>query len=386
MQLAYLDCHSGLTGTMILGALLDAGMEERVVGSAVDRLAIPGLRLQVRREGLSGLAGVAVEIVAPELAEGWPDDLREALVRVDEAVPDRDVRQRVRAVLETLARARAEVFSPAREMPRIAELGGVGAIAEVVATCTALPALGITQVVCSAITVGRGWTKREGCSHASLVAMELLRGIPVRIAPVEGDLVSPVGAALLRVLVKAFDQELSMTPCRIGYGHAVVSGTTRSAALRVVLGEQPGNLETVLVLEANVDDVPAQVLGHATERLLSAGALDVYVTPVVMKKTRPGHLLTVLAPEGRADDLARVLLLETSTLGVRQHRVSRLTLERRIVTVSTSVGPVRVKEARLPDGSIRRAPEYDDLSAVARTSGRPLLELMELVRAELQRD
>jgi uncharacterized protein (TIGR00299 family) protein len=270
-------------------------------------------------------------------------------------------------------------------------LGAIDALVDVVGTLWGLVTLGVEQAYASPLPASRGWVQSR---HGPLplpapATLALLRDVPLTPAPVDGELVTPTGAALLTHVAGEFGPPPAMTLRRIGYGagHKDFASSLPARVgypnvLRVWLGDTAGNvaLEPMVMLETNIDDMIPQLYDHVAELLFGAGALDVTLSAVQMKKNRPGTLLSVLCRPEQADQLSQIIFIETTTLGIRRMSLRRQALSRRFVQVQTEFGPVRVKLAMLPDGTERAAPEYEDCRQLAHRAGVPLATVMEAAK------
>jgi uncharacterized protein (TIGR00299 family) protein len=377
MTLLYLDAFAGLSGDMFLAALIDAGAEPAVVQEATTALGLTGLKIITRTEQRGMMAGTRVEFQVPEklhVHRAWADirSLIETSTLTD------PVKARALAVFGRLATVEAKVHGVEVDRVHFHEVGAIDSIADVVGAAALTVALGVTRVVCSPLPLGRGFVDT---AHGRLplpapATARLLEGIPVRGEDLEVELVTPTGAALAVVLAENFGPIPDMVVNKVGHGLGSRDLADRPNLLRVFLGsavEAPAGLraETVAVLSTRIDDQTPELLAAAAESLLSAGALDVSLTPAVMKKGRPGVEFSVMARPEDGSRLAEALLLETGSLGVRHQEVRRWVLGREVFPVETEFGPVRVKIGR-PDGRPPMvAPEYEDVRRLARERGVP---------------
>ena len=415
--LLYVDCFSGISGDMLLGALLDAGLPLTTLSEELARLPLQGYRLEVHTKHSYGIAGTKLDVRVDESVQPQRR-LQDILSLLDSSTLDAQVRATAAAVFRRLGEAEAAVHATSIDEVHFHEVGAVDSIVDIVGAAIGLQALGIERIHASSLPLPGGTVRAQ---HGLLPApapatLEVLSrvGAPTRPAPVQGELVTPTGAAILAELA-VFEQP-TMRVHNVGYGY----GTRELPwpnAVRVWLGEpwspgvpsrmgtpaltpppplpqagegeqmlplplgegwgegtDPLRQDEVVVIEANLDDSTPELLGYAMERLLSAGALDVYFTPIQMKKNRPGTLLGVIAPPDRATALAEVVLRETTTLGVRMRRSPRLIAARRQDTVTTRYGEVRVK-VKLLGGQAIPAPEYDDCARRAREHNVPLADV-----------
>jgi uncharacterized protein (TIGR00299 family) protein len=387
-SLLYVDCFSGISGDMLLGALLDVGLPFETLESELAGLPVGGYRLEMQPRTSHGISGTKLDVVldddAPQPERHLADIL--ALIGGSDLVPP--VQETAAAIFRRLARAEAQVHGTSIEEVHFHEVGAVDSIVDVVGAAIGLHALGIERIHASSLPLGGGTIRtRHGLLPAPAPAtLELIAqvGAPTRPAPGDGELVTPTGAGILAELA-TFAQP-PMRVHRVGYGFGTKEFPWPNA-VRLWLGESldpaasapKADLlrDEVVVIETNLDDTSPEVLGYSMERLLGAGALDVYFTPIQMKKNRPGTLLGVIAPPDRVEALSELILSETTSLGVRTRRTDRLIAERREDQVETPLGPVRVKLKRLGDRWIA-APEYEDCARLARERGVPLAEVYRL--------
>lgn len=382
MITARFDCLGGASGNMLLGALFDAGLDPAALEQALRGLALPPWSLVVERVTRHGVAAVHVDVRYPqEHVHRHLPDIAAIVWRAD--IPEA-VKRRTLSVFERLADAEARVHGISRDEVHFHEVGAVDAIIDVTGVVLGLSMLGVDEVRVSPLPVGTGIIR---CAHGDVpnpapATAELLRGAPLRFTDVPGELVTPTGAALL-VTLGTFERGPSEGRIeRIGYGAGTRDPAQVANVVRVLLSrdvdrstEPTGQTDTVVVLETGIDDMNPQVFEHVLRRLFEAGALDAFLTPVLMKKSRPATQLTVICRLGTEGALADIVLAETTTLGVRLQTVERRVLPREIVTIATAWGDVRVKRA-----GGRLQPEYEDCRRIAEATGTPLLEVMQRVR------
>jgi hypothetical protein len=419
MRLAYLECFAGASGDMFQGALLDAGVPAAVLEDAVRALDIGG-SLRTEKVDRSGITATKVHVldhghVVDEAHDhSGPHDhehahthdahdhhhhedthphkhthgrsLTEIRTLISSAPLHQGVQQLALHTFELLSNAEAKIHNVPVDNIHFHEVGAVDAIVDIVASCAGIVHLDIGRWHSSPLNVGAGMVD---CAHGRFpvpapATAELLRGMPTYSAHVEKELLTPTGAALLRALSPTFGARPAMTVDRIGYGAGTRNFKDFPNVLRLTLGESStGQFTTshltdeVIVLETAIDDCSPQVLAFVSERALALGALDVMLAPVQMKKGRPGALLTVLCTPGIESIFADLLFRETSTLGIRTRRESRLILAREIVTVDTSFGPIRVKRASSNNETRNLAPEFDDCRAAAEKHNVPLKDVQQ---------
>ena len=389
MKVCYLDCFSGIAGDMMLGALVDAGLEIAELREEIGRLGISGLSVRAESVKRGGLVATKVYV------EAQHDHSHRALSTIERIIGDSTLDSRVKQDSLRVFRRLGEVEAAAHGIPvervHFHEIGAWDSIADIVGACAGLRALGIEQVSCSPINVGSGTVR---VAHGTMpvpapATARLLEGVPTYSDGPRAELTTPTGAALAVCLSTEFGPPPAMIIAGSGYGAGAGDFPGQANLLRVMIGmaEQADSpTEQVWVLEASIDDMTPEMAGFALERLLEAGALDVTLAPVYMKKNRPGFSLTVLAtPEDRSR-LGDMMLTETSTIGIRESAVRRRTLPRSWQKVRTKYGTVRVKVSGHAGDGQNMAPEYEDCRRLARDHGVPFKRVWEQANQEYLRN
>jgi pyridinium-3,5-bisthiocarboxylic acid mononucleotide nickel chelatase len=372
MKICYFDAFSGISGDMTVGALLDAGASWQGLQSALGSLNL-GATYAVERTKRRGIAASKFQV------RGGEQKAHRHLPQVEKIIASGDLTARAKekaiAVFRRLGEAESRSHDVPLEKVHFHEVGAVDSISDIVGACVALESLGIDEVYASRINVGGGTINTE---HGVLpvpapATAELLKETPIYSAGPETELTTPTGAALLVTLAAGFGRLPAMRTTTQGFGAGDKDFTMQANVLRVLIGERSAATETamVTVIEANIDDSTPQVLGYAMDRLFEAGALDVALTPIFMKKNRPASQLTVIANPADADALTRVVFAETSTLGVRLFEAQRRVEERRFEEVETEFGRVRMK---ISDAGF--APEYEDCRELAKAKGVPIKDVL----------
>jgi pyridinium-3,5-bisthiocarboxylic acid mononucleotide nickel chelatase len=450
MRIVYLECFSGISGDMFLGALVDAGVPARLLEETVAALEV-GAKLEISRVVRSGISATKVDVwvdgekdmpreeywakqdVARALSPAKADHDHEhghghsheqshhentepsrakapaphkhehvhshrglteirriiSAAAISESAKDTAIR-----TFEALGAAEARIHSVPVESIHFHEVGAADAIVDIVCAAVGVEALGVDDIVCSRLNVGGGAVK---CAHGTFpvpapATVELLKGVPVYSSGIEAELVTPTGAAIARTLATRFSAFPEMKIEKSGYGAGSRDFPGHPNVLRLVIGEALPSLasktksETVSVLEANLDDLNPQVFGYVMDRLLEEGALDVFGMPVQMKKNRPGTLLTVLCKPEDAEKLTQLVFSETTTLGVRRREESRQTLARRWESVRIEWGEVRIKIASMNGTVTNYAPEYEDCRRIAAEHHVPLKTVMQEASRAFSRD
>lgn len=382
MKIAYFDCFSGISGDMCLGALVDAGVPLESLEQELRKLSVGGFHLAARKVRRSGISATKVDVVIEKGGGGrkkarrW-DDIR-GIIRKSSV--SGDTKKKAEGIFMTLFRAEAKVHGEPPGKVHLHELSAVDCLADVFGTLIGLELLGIEKVYASPVNVGGGSVRTE---HGVLpvpapATAELLRGVPVYSSGEPFELTTPTGAAIIKYLSCRFGEMPSFVPEGIGTGAGGRDIEGRPNILRVLTGtaRRDEGREPVTVIETNIDDMNPQAYGHVIDLLFRNGALDVFMTPVIMKKMRPGIKLTVLTEKVRREALMKLILRETTSIGVRWHETSRLIMEREMREVTTRYGKVRVKVSALGD-STRSVPEYEDCRKLAKKNGVPLLDVIE---------
>lgn len=380
MKIGYFDCFSGASGDMILGALIDSGLDVDALRAELQALPVKGWQFSVTSVSKGVIKATAVEVTwdGPETERRLSDI--EALIEAS-ALPAGD-RERSKQIFRRLAAAEARVHGVAPEQVHFHEVGAVDAIVDVVGAVVGLRLLGVEKVIVSPLPLGRGSVQS---AHGRLplpapATVELLQGVPVVGVEVDGETVTPTGAAVLTTLAASYGPVPAMSIRAVGYG-AGRRETELPNALRLLIGEADvaPNVEWLVLLETNIDDLNPQIYDHLLDRLFAAGALDVWLAPVYMKKNRPATVVSTLCHPTDEAALTDVLFRETTTLGLRRQLVERRRLPRETRQVETRYGRAGVKLAFADGRLLRVAPEYDDCKRLAQAHGVPLREVMEEV-------
>jgi uncharacterized protein (TIGR00299 family) protein len=381
----YFDCYAGVSGDMIIGALIDLGVDPEALRSELSKLALPGYEIKTGRVTRSGIASIKFDVEYD--TSGQP---ARTLADIRDIIADSGLKSQVKArsirVFERLAQAEAKAHATTPDRVHFHEVGAVDSIVDIVGAMTAIDMLGIERFLCSPLRVGRGFVRAE---HGLLPVpapgtVELLAGVPVYGGDLEGEFVTPTGAAIATSLCDYYGPLPPVSIERTGYGAGARDPSGFPNCLRIILGdfdeaaltaERGKGSNSIAVIETNIDDMNPQAYGFVMERAFDLGALDVFFTPVQMKKGRPAVLVTVLCEQDRLDSLADLLLRETTTLGIRHYTVSRRTLDRAVETVETRYGRVRVKVAREGGRTLHFQPEYEDCARAASELNVPLIEV-----------
>jgi pyridinium-3,5-bisthiocarboxylic acid mononucleotide nickel chelatase len=367
VRVAHFDCFSGASGDMILGALIDAGVDADAIRAGLDSLGLP-IKLTVERVKRGGVVATHARVEAPH--EHAHRHLHHIEAIIDKGQLSDRQKSLAKGFFRRLGEAEAAVHGTSIEKVHFHEVGALDSIADFVGAAIGLDLLGAERITSRSVPPGSGTIQ---CDHGLMpvpapATALLLRGVPLASSTIDTELTTPTGAAILTSVVAEWTDSPAMTVERIGHGAGTKDFKTQPNVLRLLVGTaaNPADADTVWLLETNLDDVPGEVIGFTTERLLAAGALDVWTTAIQMKKQRPGVVLSVLAHDHKFGELESIMFRETGTLGVRRCRYSRTKQPRPEGTVQTPWGPVRLKAGK---------PEYDDCARLAREHGVPLREV-----------
>lgn len=379
MRTLYFDCAAGASGDMILGALVGAGADPAQLLDQLQLLGVENYQVSFSKVDRCNLSATRATVeIGPEHSHRHLADL---LKIINDSQLSSTVKDRASSVFSLLAEAESEVHNVPIERIHFHEVGALDAIIDIVGACIGFELLGIERFVCSPLHVGSGTVE---IAHGRFpvpppAVVTLLRGAPIYSTEVKGELVTPTGAAIIKSVTQEFGPLPVMLVSSIGYGAGAREYNDFPNALRVVIGETMDrpteDLERLVMLETNIDDMSPQVFGYVMDKAFELGALDCYFTPVQMKKSRPGTLVSILCSPAQQRTLCEMLLVETTTLGVRSYEVERVALARAIVKVETPYGAIDVKEARMDGRLLRAMPEYEQCRSAAREAGVTLREV-----------
>jgi uncharacterized protein (TIGR00299 family) protein len=389
MKTLYFDCFAGASGDMILGALVGVGVDPRALREQLSLLDVSGYEIEFATVNRSGLSATHARVhTAHEHAHRHLGDILKIIYasRLDEKVKERAAR-----IFSRLAEAEARVHNEPIEKIHFHEVGALDAIVDVVGACIGFELLGVERFLASPLHVGSGTVKMaHGVFPVPPPAVaELLAGVPIYSTAISGELVTPTGAAIIKMVCEGYGPLPQMRVERTGYGAGTREYADFPNALRLMLGDDESQAgltsERLLVIETTIDDMSPQLFGYVMEQAFSGGALDCYLTPVQMKKNRPGVLLTILCRPPEREALTELLFQETTTLGVRCYEVERRALERETVRAETPYGPIDVKVARLNGRIVNEMPEYEQCRAAAQANGVALRVVEAAARDALSR-
>ena len=378
MKLLYLDCLAGISGDMLLGALIDLGVAEDALRRELAKLTLPGYSIATQRVVKQNIAATKFDC-REEHHHHHHRGFTEIAGMITGSALAGPVKSRALSVFRRLGEVEAKIHNVPLAQIHFHEIGAVDSIVDIVGVCIALELLGVTEVAASPLPCGSGFieTAHGKFPVPAPATLELLRGVPVVPSTMVAELVTPTGAALLAEFCNQYGAMPALVVEKIGYGAGTRDLPGQPNVLRAVLGqttELPAT-DAIAVVETNIDDMNPEFFGEVMEHLLATGALDVFWTPVQMKKNRPGTLLTVLCEIDDIDRVAELILTHTTSFGVRIHEVRRRTLAREIVAVRTRHGEIAVKIGRLNGKLLQRSPEFESCRRVAVEVGLPVKDV-----------
>ncbi len=394
LKIAYFDCFSGISGDMILGAIVDAGVDTDILTTELQKLNLDDeFSIHIQKTSKHNISGTHAKVetaLEPEIhkhTHGPSRHLSDIFSLLDNSQLDTEIRETAKQIFDRLASAEATVHATDKHKVHLHEVSGIDSIVDIIGSVIGLKELGIEEIYASPLSLGRGFVR---CAHGKMPVpvpgtMELLNGVPIRQTDIPHELVTPTGAAIITTLAKDFGVMKDMTVDKIGYGAGTRDLEQQPNLLRICIGEKSnedtesgmfdasfGMREQIEIIETNVDDMTPEISGYVMEKLFEIGALDVLFVSTLMKKGRPGTQINVLCPSVNRDKLIKVLLTETTTFGVRYYPANRVILNRDFTDVVTQWGNVRVKRGYLNEVLIKSTPEYEDCKSIAENNNIPL--------------
>lgn len=388
----YLDCFSGISGDMFLGAMLDLGLDEEEFLKQLQKLPLKDYEIEIKKSIKNGITGTDVTI---KTHEHHPHrGLKEIYEIIDSSDLTPAIKEKSKKAFYKLAEAEGKIHGKSPEEIHFHEVGAVDSIVDIVGACILMDMLKPSKVYASSVNVGSGTVK---CAHGILpvpapATVELLKGVPVYSGQEPGEFTTPTGALLLNTFVENFSTLPAGIPEKIGYGlgkaqrkspNVLRAVLLKSSETRDDINSRGFDQDKVAILEANVDDMNPELYEHVMESLFQKGALDVFLTPVIMKKSRPGIKITCLCPPEIKETLIETLLRETTTIGVREFNAGRVKLFRAIEKANTPLGEIRVKVSKMGDEIVRVTPEYEDMKQLANKNNMSLLKAYDTVMSFL---
>jgi hypothetical protein len=384
MRIAYFDCFSGASGDMILGSMIDAGLNPRLLREELNKVHIPSVKLKIRKVMRGGIAGTQVLVTGK--GEKKPHrNLKEMVRIIDRSDLDAEIKEKSRAIFKKIASVEAKIHQEPVEEIHFHEIGGLDSVVDIVGAIWGLREMGIEKVYVSQVNVGTGFVRS---AHGMLpvpapASLSLMKGRPIYSTGVERELLTPTGAALLTSLGSEFGPMPPLKAEKIGYG-AGRDDLPHPNLLRLIIGVAgpDSRRERVTLIETNIDDMNPQFYDYLMERLFEMGAQDAFLTPILMKKNRPATLLTVICPSGKRTSFIQFLIQETTTLGLRWREEERAKADREIVILQTKYGKIHFKLARWEGRVVNLTPEYEDCKRLALRRKAALKEVFEEARKQ----
>ena len=392
MKIAYFDCFSGISGDMTVGALLDAGLEIETLEKELKKLGLSGYQLEINKVAKKGISATKFKVKTKE--EGVERRFKDILTILEKSKLDEEIKKETKKIFFNIAQAESKIHQKEIDKIHFHEIGGLDSIIDITSAVIGIKTLGIEEIHSSALPMGKGFIK---CAHGVIpipapATLELLKNIPTYSGGIESEMITPTGAAIISTLAKSFGKRPLMKIERIGYGAGEKEFTIPNL-LRVSIGEKilkDKNLkdgyvsDEAVLIETNIDDMNPEFYDYIMDQLFSQGALDVFLTPIQMKKNRPAHMLSIIVYEQNLKEILEVLFSESTTLGVRVREVKRLRLAQQNFIAETKYGKIRVKVG-IFKGEIKNvAPEYEDCKKMAKQHRIPLKEIYEEAKKVIQ--
>jgi len=385
MKIAYFDCFSGISGDMTVGALLDAGFKVETLEKELKKLGLPGYQLEVNKVVKKGISATQFKVKIKE--ERVERRFKDILIILEKSKLDEEIKNETKKIFFNIAQAESKIHQKDIEKIHFHEIGGLDSIIDITSTVIGIKALGIKEIHSSALPMGKGIVK---CAHGFIpvpapATLELLKNIPTYGGGIESEMITPTGAAIISTLAKSFGERPLMKIERTGYG-AGEKEFTLPNLLRVSIGEKILNDEKVkddyvsdeaMLIETNIDDMNPEFYDYIIDKLFSQGALDVFLTPIQMKKNRPAHMLSIIVYKQNLEEILEVLFSESTTLGVRLREIKRLKLDQQNFIAETKYGKIKIKIAMFKGEIKNIAPEYEDCKKMAKQHQVPLKEVYE---------
>ena len=388
MKIAYFDCFSGISGDMTVSALIDAGLKIETLEKELKKLGLSGYQLEVNKVVKKGISATQFKVKIKE--EGVERRFKDILTILEKSKLDEEIKKETKKIFFNIAQAESKIHRKDIDKIHFHEIGGLDSIIDITSAVIGIKTLGIEEIYSSALPVGRGFVK---CAHGVIpvpapATLELLKNIPTYSGGIESEMITPTGAAIIGTLAKSFRERPLMKVERIGYGAGEKEFTIPNL-LRVSIGEKilkDENLkdgyvsDKAVLIETNIDDMNPEFYDYIMDQLFSQGALDVFLTPIQMKKNRPAHMLSIIVYEQNLKEILEVLFSESTTLGVRIREIKRLRLTQQNFIAETKYGKIKVKVG-IFKGEIKNiAPEYKDCKKMAKQHQVPLKEVYEEVK------
>ena len=386
MRVAYFDCFSGIAGDMVLGALVDAGLDVDILSRELKRLKIKGYELRCAKVMRKALSVTKLDVIVKQSSQAHSHrSLAGILKLIDDSSLKSTVKENAKKIFNIIGAAESKIHGiSGKKRLHLHELGDIDSIIDIAGVAIAIDALRIDEIYSSSVSFGRTILNTKGgvLPAPGPASLEILKGVPVEVSGIDSELVTPTGAGILKALSKGFGDMPQMKVSEIGYGAGTKSLSEIPNMLRVIIGESAAAFEEdrAFVIETNIDDMNPQNFEYLFEKLLKEGALDAYTTTIQMKKSRPAFKLTVLSDRSKLERLCSIIFSETTSIGIRYYEVDRFKLRREIVKVNTRYGNIKVKLSRGPDDILTVSPEYEECARAAKAKGVPFKRVYEEAR------
>jgi len=385
MKILYFDCFSGVSGNMILGAMVDAGIDIKALKKELKKLDLHGYSLKVSKVKRKGIKGTKVDVIVDKKKHLHHTHYKDIKRLIERSKLPEKIKEDSLSIFKNIAEAEAKIHRTSVDNVHFHEVGAVDSIVDVVGTSICISLLNPDTILSSPINTGKGMVKTE---HGLLpvpapATTEMLKGFPSYSSDIEFELATPTGVGIITAMAKASNTIPVMKTNVIGYGAGSKDFSDSPNLLRIMIGEgySPSEQDSITVIESNIDDMNPQFYDHIMNRIFDAGALDVFLTPIIMKKNRPAVKITLLSDNDNVNKLADILLKETTSFGLRMYKTERIKLEKEIKTVKTEYGSTKVKIGKKNGKIINIAPEYEDCKRIANERGISIREVYEKVKS-----
>ena len=385
MKILYFDCFSGVSGNMILGAMVDAGIDIKALKKELKKLDLHGYSLKVSKVKRKGIKGTKVDVIVDKKKHLHHTHYKDIKRLIERSKLPEKIKEDSLSIFKNIAEAEAKIHRTSVDNVHFHEVGAVDSIVDVVGASICINLLNPDIILSSPINTGKGMVKTE---HGLLpvpapATTEMLKGFPSYSSDIEFELATPTGVGIITAMAKASNTIPVMKTNAIGYGAGSKDFSDSPNLLRIMIGEgySPSEQDSITVIESNIDDMNPQFYDHIMNRIFDAGALDVFLTPIIMKKNRPAVKITLLSDNDNVNKLADILLKETTSFGLRMYKTERIKLEKEIKTVKTEYGSTKVKIGKKNGKIINIAPEYEDCKRIANERGISIREVYEKVKS-----
>jgi len=392
-KVLYFDCFAGISGDMTVGALIDLGADEKELLQSLDSLHLHGYRIEIKKSLKNGISGTDFNVIIEEDHSHHSHhhhhhhsrNLSDISNIINSSPLDSSVKELSLKIFHEIAAAESKIHAKSIDEIHFHEVGAIDSIVDIVASAVCLNMIKPDKIISSPLNLGEGTVE---CAHGIFpvpapATAEILKGIPVYSSGIKKEMTTPTGAAIIKCIAEEFSSFPAMKIDSTGYGLGKRNLEVPNV-LRAVIGEMDYSEKKVMI-ETNIDDMSGELFSYILPKLLDAGALDVFITPVIMKKSRPGHVLSVLCESGKVDVLEEIIFTETTTFGTRRYEVERSELERSISKVKTSYGEISVKKGYMNGKSLKFSPEYEECAQAAQRYGVPVREVYNAVTAQLKK-